>query len=61
MFPKTRFDDDAGLYRDALLHDCDVELLFDPALDGVESDQLFLLQLNPVHLHPTEWFLPFDE
>ena len=55
MFPNT------GIYRDALLHDCDVELLFDPALDGVESDQLFLLQLNPVHLHPTEWFLPFDE
>ena len=59
MFPKTRYDDDVDLYRDALLDDCDVELLFDPALDGVESDQLIALQLNPVHLHPIEWFLPF--
>ena len=59
VFPKTRFDDDVGLYRDALLDDCDVELLFDPALDGVESDPLFLLQLNPVHLHSSEWFLSF--
>ena len=46
------------MYRNALLDDCDVELLFDPALDGIESDQLFALQLNPVHLHPTERFLP---
>ena len=59
MFPKTRYDDDVGLYCDALLDDGDVELLFDPALDGVESDQLIALQLNPVHLDPTEWFLPF--
>ena len=59
MFPKTRYDDDVRLYRDTLLDDCDVELLFDPALDGVESDQRFLLQLNPVHLHPSEWFLSF--
>lgn len=44
------------MYRDALLDDYDVELLFDSALDGIESDQLFALQLNPVHLHPTEWF-----
>ena len=58
VFPKTRYDDDVGLYRDALLDDRDVELLFDPALDGVESDQLIALQLNPVHLHPTEWLPP---
>lgn len=43
----------------SLLDDCDVKLLFDPALDGVESDQLLLLRLNPVHLHPSEWFLSF--
>ena len=59
MFPKTRYDDDVGLHRDALLDDHDVALLFDPALDGVENDKLIARQLNTVHLHPTEWFLPF--
>jgi hypothetical protein len=58
--PKTHYYDDVSLYRDTFLDDCDIELLFDPAVDGIERDAFIALQLNPVHLHPTEWFLPLS-
>jgi len=41
--------------------DLDFEWLFKQEMDGIESDPDLANQMRIVHLHPTEWFLPFDQ
>ena len=40
--------------------DHDVEMLWDMALDGIESDESATELLSLAHLHPSEWFVTFD-
>lgn len=55
-------DDEAfRVFQDSAFKDLDFEWLYEQALDGVESDPELGEQMRIMHLHPTEWFMPFDE
>lgn len=47
------------LARDLLTQDFDVDLLWNPALDGIENDEELLIAQGIAHLHPSKWFEPF--
>ena len=45
--------------EDAIFEDCDVEILFDQRLDGVEDDESFIERLGLANLRFPDWFRPF--
>lgn len=44
---------------DVLLPDTDHELLYDPAMDGIEDDEEWAAKMRAPNLHPRHWFEPF--
>lgn len=46
--------------REALCQDFDVDMLWNPQLDGIEGDVQACDDLRTVHLAPIEWFEWFD-
>lgn len=55
-------DGDDGPLRDFYedrVEDLDIELLFDPAFDGVEDPEANLLGTPPTNLGIDDWFVPF--
>lgn len=42
--------------RELLVEDYDIDVLWQPELDGIDVDT----QLDLINLHPTRWFLPFN-
>lgn len=59
--PRRPKDEDYGWLTDILFEDLDVEVLFNPALDGAEDPQWELYQREGyANLHPRDWFKPFD-
>jgi hypothetical protein len=57
-YPLNEEDADVDWWREVLLQDLDVLMLFDPSLDGVEDSDVSR-ELRLINLHPTQWFLPF--
>lgn len=45
--------------QDILFEDHDVLMLFEPELDGIESDADVIDRMGLANLHPKDWFLPF--
>lgn len=52
-------DDGLDALSDVLFEDHDVLLLFNPAMDGLESDPEMADRMGLVNLHPKDWFIPF--
>lgn len=52
---------DWGLYEDTVFEDTDFEVLYQPALDGIEDGGDISDYLGMANLHPGEWFEPFRE
>ena len=52
-------EEDYAFAYDAIRQDCDVEMLWNLRLDGVESDAELLAQIGSSQLHPLDWFEPF--
>lgn len=48
-----------GFY-DSVFWDTDFEYLFDPKMDGIETDEEIAKQMNLVNLEFDRWFVPFD-
>ena len=60
QLPVRLDDDDFDYLPELLLHDEDLLLLYNPALDGIEDPESSAnQQLGCAHLHPNEWFKPF--
>jgi len=58
--PAHEDDDQIDWLEDLLLHDTDVLMLYNPALDGIEDpDSPINQHLGCAHLHPNDWFKPF--
>lgn len=53
-------DLDVESASDALFHDHDVFMLWNPLLDGIENDTETLDRMGTSGLHPAEWFEPFN-
>jgi hypothetical protein len=53
-------DSDVDRFRKRLLEDADLEMLFHPEFDGIESDQSIGAEMNLAYLHPRDWFVPFS-
>jgi hypothetical protein len=46
---------------DYLLRDVDIEMLWNPSLDGIENDEAFLKQYGVAPMHPEQWFNFFND
>ena len=58
--PVSANESDVERFRERLLEDADLEMLFHPEFDGIESDQFIRVEMNLAHLHPRDWFVPFS-
>jgi hypothetical protein len=58
--PPSANDSDLERFRERLLEDADLEMLFHPEFDGIESDQFIMAEMNLAYLHPRDWFVPFS-
>lgn len=52
-------DEDYTYAYDAVRQDCDVEMLWNMELDGIENDEELLARIGTAQLHPRDWFEPF--
>jgi hypothetical protein len=62
VFEGSLHDDpefDVNFYRNALVDDADVLLLYDPSIDGFEADTTIVRQTSVVNLRPSDWFVAF--
>jgi len=59
--PRRPTDEDYGWTREILFEDLDIEVLYNPALDGAEDpeSEVYLTE-GYANLHPRDWFKPFD-
>jgi hypothetical protein len=58
LLPETEADFDWASLREVLTEDSDVDLLYDPSLDGIE-DERRLASMAFANLAVGEWFTPF--
>ena len=61
LAPPTDLDDELSLARELLTDDFDVDLLWNPAHDGIEDDDTLQDQFRFANLHPTTWFDTFND
>ena len=59
VIPKIDGSLDIERVDDLLLEDSDIELLYDPKLDGVEADEFLRREMSFANFHPNDWFTTF--
>jgi hypothetical protein len=52
-------DTDFELCNELTFYDRDFELLWSPALDGIDTDEFLSARMAYANLHASRWFLPF--